>query len=408
MSVAVPFSLNGKTFPIPKKTIALMTGFFDNRPGSYDRPSHRVESSVTDAEFKIFIDFLTNKTIINLTPDNVTAFSQLAKEFAVGSLEKQCSAMAPTVCATATRDAVLSQAVLQRIEDVDHRMSDVEKGLLECEVRLEAYSHELPRIGVFQTEIERFSRVIRICEQSCKNSEASVKFDIQKIWDLVDSNHRQLSEFTTNAVTRVETNLREIDEALDDRIRERANRRFQELHALVAKANASIDGLLTRPLYLPPYPSTPLDGLIQALHRRYPGKLLDAGILEITASSAERSARELVESGNREKWVSEAEESPWIQFTFRDRKIRPTNYSVGSSVEMGLKKWVFEGSNDGENWTVLHKGKKGNDFKANPVCTFATKATLECVAVRLRQIRKNPTPDTMEVSGFEVFGILLE
>ena len=140
-----------------------------------------------------------------------------------------------------------------------------------------------------------------------------------------------------------------------------------------------IFGTLTdtpRPVALPGefpfYDLHPLNGVIAHLTRECGGNVHEKGVVEVTASSlddtrgapGETNAPEnVVEFGSRSCFRSKHEQSQWIRYDFKERRVAPTSYSVRGGYVYPMS-WVFEVSNDGseESWEIIDSRDNTNGF----------------------------------------------
>jgi hypothetical protein len=152
-----------------------------------------------------------------------------------------------------------------------------------------------------------------------------------------------------------------------------------------------IDAALRQPPSQPLPPSGPpkIKGLIQCLTERCGGRVLELGVVAVTASSNVDSAKNVVDLGSDSCYVSAARPSSWICIDFKDMWITPSSYSIVNCGDMGahLKSWLIEASKDGANWLVLDRRENCDDMKeANAVGTFSMFRSDRVRLSRLRQI----------------------
>ena len=66
-------------------------------------------------------------------------------------------------------------------------------------------------------------------------------------------------------------------------------------------------------------------------------------------------------------WASDHEENSSVIIDFRDHHIISTHYTIRSrpgTINNTPHEWIVEGSNDGENWTLLHHQPYNNIFQS--------------------------------------------
>ncbi|KAK8837030.1 hypothetical protein M9Y10_037075 [Tritrichomonas musculus] len=106
------------------------------------------------------------------------------------------------------------------------------------------------------------------------------------------------------------------------------------------------------------------NGIIAKLGNGNPASVLDNGIINITSSQAFSSAT-FHQSKNAVNFSdthgcfhSSDTANSWLTVDFKDRKVRPSFYSIRSNIWNGSgwyhpQSWRLDGSNDGESWTPL-------------------------------------------------------
>jgi hypothetical protein len=73
-------------------------------------------------------------------------------------------------------------------------------------------------------------------------------------------------------------------------------------------------------------------------------------------------------------------------YDFKNRRVRPTHYSIHACFGHYLRSWTFEGSVDGSSWFALDE-QKGNSTtnSDHPIGTFSVVDGAECRFIRIRQ-----------------------
>jgi predicted nucleic acid-binding Zn-ribbon protein len=162
---------------------------------------------------------------------------------------------------------------------------------------------------------------------------------------------------------------------------------------------------------LPPSGPLRIKGLIQCLAERCGGRLLELGVVAVTASSNVDSAKNVVDLQSNSCYVSAARPSSWICINFKNTWITPSRYSIVNCGDGGahLKSWVIEASKGGEDWVVLDRRENCDDMKeANAVGTFSMFRSDRVRLIRLRQIGPVHSGQSFfGLAGFEVYGSLL-
>ena len=161
---------------------------------------------------------------------------------------------------------------------------------------------------------------------------------------------------------------------------------------------------------------SPLDGIIAYLTREFGGNVCETGRVTATASSCFNGLVQHI-ADLETKWHFQTDDSPnsWICYDFKALRVAPTSYSIRTSSWGFLRSWVFEVSNDGNEWHVVDRRENSEDLKG----AFVTRNFSVSVPVhgsfrfvRLRQTGKNhggsegSPDDTLIVIALEVFGTL--
>jgi hypothetical protein len=156
-----------------------------------------------------------------------------------------------------------------------------------------------------------------------------------------------------------------------------------------------------------------MSGIIAHLTAIYCGNVHARKIVEITASSVDRSYYGLapwnvadLRNQNLVFW-SETEPDQWICFDFKTIRIRPTHYTIQTyDRECHLKNWVIEGSDDGVSWTEIDRRENNRDLKKEfAVKTFTVSRSGSFPRIRLSQIGPNHYGNNeLAFAAFELFG----
>jgi hypothetical protein len=81
---------HGTTFAVPKPSLF---NLFEHQLDLFDATSYEVQSSVPVGIFELFVDSLETGAKVAITKENADAISVLAKEFWLGDLLSECSAL---------------------------------------------------------------------------------------------------------------------------------------------------------------------------------------------------------------------------------------------------------------------------------------------------------------------------
>ena len=188
----------------------------------------------------------------------------------------------------------------------------------------------------------------------------------------------------------------------------------QEVALLKESEQRFVEGLRTMGHFL--YDSTkPLNGIIAHLTRECGCNVCDKGVVVATASSTRgrNPAKNATDLEEKSDFFSMAQPDSWICYDFGQKRVIPTGYSIRSS-DCGPggahpKSWMFEGSNDQNEWVPLDQQDNNNDLNGRSMtCNFSiTGNTKSFRFLRLRLTGQNHMKyDTLLISALEVFGTL--
>jgi hypothetical protein len=168
----------------------------------------------------------------------------------------------------------------------------------------------------------------------------------------------------------------------------------------------------SRPLDVP----APTEGIIASLTRRYGGSLHDKGIVSITGTPFDKHLNHAPKNALDLNGASFFHSGPgigqWLCYDFKQRRIRPTHYTIYGYLAQCLRSWVVEGSLDNREWVALDTHDDDAAMSdVHPIGTFAlsSPSNLEFRFIRLRLTGKDATGASfLIVHGFEIFGVLIE
>lgn len=168
-----------------------------------------------------------------------------------------------------------------------------------------------------------------------------------------------------------------------------------------------------------------LKGIIHKLTEESGGNVEDKGEVKVTSSPP--NGNDLVSKNvvdfddNQNYFQSKNEQNSWIKYDFKERKVKPTYYSIKTRPDGGKgdnhpKNWVIEGSNSGEDedWKILDSRNNVSILDdSNVIHTFEIKNHLNDDEsfrfLRLRQTGPNTQNGNyyfLTLSALEYFGIL--
>ena len=161
-------------------------------------------------------------------------------------------------------------------------------------------------------------------------------------------------------------------------------------------------------------------GIIDNLTKEAGGNVHDKGAVEITESSFRKAGEAGKASADFENvksyFFSRNVEGSWIQHDFRDKKIRPTHYSIRSTPfgkgNSHFLSWVVEGSNTAcqNEWKILDRRNNVTELDDGSVVrTFEIQENLGnnefYQYIRLRQVGRTSISNFhLGISALEYFG----
>jgi hypothetical protein len=166
-------------------------------------------------------------------------------------------------------------------------------------------------------------------------------------------------------------------------------------------------------LHFVPQSSNPLSGIISYLTSKHEENVHDRGIVNVSGSTIYRScaAKNAVDLLSTSFFHSQNEPNQWLCYDFKDRKVRPTHYSVHAhSGNYYLRSWILEGSIDGSSWAELDHHTNDQTTNSNhPIGTFSISSDCKYQFLRVRQTGVNANGNhEIILYAMEIFGDLIE
>lgn len=163
------------------------------------------------------------------------------------------------------------------------------------------------------------------------------------------------------------------------------------------------------------------EGIISHLSKECGGNVHDKKVVEITASSIykdEYLAKNVSYfNDNNHLFFSDNKENSWLLYDFKNRKVRPTGYTIRSrprnKESSHPRSWIVEGSNDKVRWKTLDSQKDVDCLCGeNLSCTFKIQENLKSDEffqyLRIRQTGKNSRGnDYFGFEALEYFGSII-
>lgn len=163
------------------------------------------------------------------------------------------------------------------------------------------------------------------------------------------------------------------------------------------------------------------EGIISHLSKECGGNVHDKNVVEITASSIYMN-KYLAKyasyfNDNNHLFFSDNNENSWLLYDFKNRKVRPTDYTIRSRPRSKdndhPRSWIIEGSNDKVHWKTLDSHKDVDYLcEKNLSRTFKIQENLEpdkfFQYLRIRQTGKNSRGnDYFGFEALEYFGSII-
>lgn len=172
-----------------------------------------------------------------------------------------------------------------------------------------------------------------------------------------------------------------------------------------------------------PYEGDSFNGIIRALTRECGGNVEDKGVVLVTSTEGYGGPPKCVadlDDLNSIRYTNN-EKNGFIQYDFKEKKVRPTFYSIRSrnagKNDYHLQSWVIEGSNSGMNdWKVLDSQNNVKCLNSqNAFSTFEIKEKLNenefYRFLRLRITGPNTCSSSQSyqicITGLEYFGLIV-
>jgi hypothetical protein len=132
-------------------------------------------------------------------------------------------------------------------------------------------------------------------------------------------------------------------------------------------------------LHFVPEFNTPFSGIIPYLTSEHGGNVHDQQIVNVFGSSVNGSqeAKHAVDFLSSSHFCSINEPNQWLCYDFKNRKVRPTHYSIQPHSDNWYG-WIFEGSLDGSTWTELDGHTDDQTMNSNhPIGIFTVSTQCE-------------------------------
>jgi hypothetical protein len=172
-----------------------------------------------------------------------------------------------------------------------------------------------------------------------------------------------------------------------------------------------------------PVEGSPLEGIISYLSDKCGGNVHERGIVTITGHDCYsdnlcHAAFNAADLKADSYFYSKNERNQSLTYDFGDRRIQVSHYAIrsrhnGGVNDFNLRSWVIESSIDGDHWIEVDRREDDSSLNGRNL-TQLFKVCGESVQsrfVRLRQIGRNHSSTLdhkMVISGFELFGLLIE
>jgi Skp family chaperone for outer membrane proteins len=299
------FLLTGKVFEADRKMVAIHSNLCDLHKGVFKEESYPIQSNVSEANFQLFLDYLTKRTNLKLSL-RICVTSPNWRS----SSGSRSSSYTAALASAGDSGGAMSGADLQRLDDLETRIRDLSNAFLDHQVNVESLSMENSRISSFQTEINEFRFIVTSSQDLCKRTSdntativkkrtddiESLKHDIDSLRSSTKDDQTELKSELNSSIEAINTHVTEIQNHQENDIAERVGKSSQELQEQINKVETSVNGLANRHYYLPRYHPAGFDGLIRSL-ARYGRNFHVDGVVEITASSSPDTAKNAVDLG---------------------------------------------------------------------------------------------------------------
>lgn len=290
---------------LPKRYIGKLT-LFQNAPELTSKGYYRIQCKASQNVVNDFVNRVTNASVeVTITKDNFHELRGLSRELGFSGFDKDLDAFASG-----------SAAQLQ-----DLHLSQFERILRRTTRHLDAH------MDTFGAQIANINQTLSTVVgrlETLENKVAALE---------------KAKEMTEQRLNSLAASERRSSEAL------------KKANLAVAKFNMK---------EFPFRESTPLDGIIQYLTRKYQGNVHDLGIVSVTGNIHTKECwgprNIVIPQGFSRYRVIGQQELPWICWDFKERRVIPSSYSIQvfhTKLIAVFKSWVIEVSNDNASWTII-------------------------------------------------------
>jgi hypothetical protein len=383
----VRIQLGDETFSVPIVPLVTHCLTFQHNPGLLVHP-YAVQRQVSATNLRLFLSAICGLTL-EITPANAPDLMLLSDEFGFTALARR-----------------LEQSPLDQAVRRDFGAVRVDTTQL----------HELTAaVAKLQSDSAAQRRQIAVLQAASQQSEI-LKVTVARL----EEDNARLQRLVSEHETCIAELQQQVSQLQGDSVVKR-----QSAKSVPA---AKVSPLLPSMRQFAPNGSG-LEGIIACLSRECGGNVHDRGVVVVTSSKtstdnsvdAAKNAADLrADSHIWSAFRNKSDNIPhtrnnWLCYDFKARRIVPTHYSIRSLYCGGVnrgnpKSWLVEVSSDGTNWTEIdHRENNAELNDRNVTRTFQVSQSEEGRFIRLVNIGRNHHGnDCLSISGFEVFGTLIE
>lgn len=295
-----------------------------------------------------------------------------------------------------TKFEQLFSFLLENQKKIDDRFTSIEN---KYELLSNKINETMQPINEIQNKIQQISQKI---ENSDNNND--VNSNLQQIQLKVDS---------------IQTNCQQISQKIEDsNNNNEVNSNLQQLQLKVDSISQKAENTNDRVQFLYRLKNDRFD-IIHKLIKDYGEDIIERGIIDVNSStyySEECKPSNVILFDNFDKdFASKNVSGSWICFDFKSHQVIPINYTIRTSNKFTFayypRHFVFECSNDKENWEILDEQNDCSFLKGNNrIHTFniLNRLSKSFRYVRIRSTGQNwGSQYYLAIGSFDVYGILL-
>lgn len=293
----------------------------------------------------------------------------------------------------------------QKLERSQNHYDEVIKELIEKRIgKIEEFQKEKLNENFFSKQSELILKDEQLKEEIAK-TQKTVKCLEQKL--------EKSNKYYDNVIKElIEKRISKIEEFQKEKLNEKLFFNRNERIAKNEQIKKEINNNVQTETFVPGSDQS-FDGIINYLEIKTGGNIHDNGTIEVTSNSILESGchpKKLLQSSDDYYATKRGDKNAWVCFDFKNMEIEITDYRIKRGPSCNIKNWIFEISNDGNNWTTIDQHFNCDDLEIKTsIKTFKVQKNHFSRFCRIRhcgEFCNYLSRNTMETSRIEFYGKL--